>query len=174
METITLHGSRNTGVFVWQTAGSQPDAEGVLARFALPLPATKAICHYAAFQRHDPMGTVCDQQMIGGAMNRVQGLRITRWTEAIEGGVFAVLELAEGGWHARALDPALSSVCLGEAEMARLAILLNVEPAPATARIVRVDPEIVERNSVADGPAGRTAGPVVTRLGRGKVKRTRN
>ncbi|MFM8763809.1 MAG: Sip1-related alpha-galactosidase [Spartobacteria bacterium] len=98
METINLSSSRNMGVFVWQSGGSQPDAEGVLARFALPLPATKAICHYAAFQRHDPMGVVCDKQMIGGAMNRVQGLRITRWAEAIEGGVFAVLELAEGGW----------------------------------------------------------------------------
>jgi len=50
---------------------------------------------------------------------------------------------------AQAVDPPLTSVCLGEAEMARMAILLNDEPEPERTRVVRVDPELVVRQSVA-------------------------
>lgn len=47
------------------------------------------------------------------------------------------------------LDPPLTSVCLGETEMARMALLLNDEPDPVRTRVFRVDPELVERGSTA-------------------------
>jgi hypothetical protein len=48
-----------------------------------------------------------------------------------------------------AVDPPLTSVCLGEKELASLALMLNAEREPETARVVRVDPELVVRKSTA-------------------------
>ncbi|MFW5802974.1 MAG: Sip1-related alpha-galactosidase [Verrucomicrobiota bacterium] len=88
-----------TGVVVLHDFSGTPAGEhGVLATIELKLPETRAISHYTAFQRHDPPGQARTDQAIGGGNNRVQGLRITRWSEAIEGGLFAVLELADDDW----------------------------------------------------------------------------
>lgn len=76
----------------------KPNDDGVLTELDLALPPTKSVCHFTAFQRHDPMHQSRPHQAIGGGANRVQGLRITRWDEAIEGGLYAILELETGEW----------------------------------------------------------------------------
>ncbi len=54
----------------------------------------------------------------------------------------------------QAFDPPLSSVCLGEDEMARMALMLNEEPEPKETRIMRVDPKLVARRSTAQMKGG--------------------
>ncbi len=90
----------SSGVHVLPGFAGRPDRAGVLARLPVALPDVRAICHFAAFQRHDPMRQARQEQAIGGGANRVQGLRIDRWSAAIEGGLFAILELADGDWLA--------------------------------------------------------------------------
>jgi hypothetical protein len=86
------------GVFSLPAKCRKPDEAGVLTQMMLAHPPARAICHYTAFQRHDPMRQARQDQSIGGGANRVQGLRIERWSEAIEGGLFAVLQLEDGDW----------------------------------------------------------------------------
>ncbi|MFW6132831.1 MAG: Sip1-related alpha-galactosidase [Planctomycetota bacterium] len=71
---------------------------GVVARLPLKLPAWRAVCHYTAYQRHDPMRQARADQAIGGGANRVQGLRIERWSEAIRGGLYAIAQTGEDDW----------------------------------------------------------------------------
>lgn len=86
------------GVFSLPPKLRRPDDAGVLMQRKLALPPANAICHYTAFQRHDPMRQARQDQSIGGGANRVQGLRIERWSETIEGGLFAILQLEDGDW----------------------------------------------------------------------------
>lgn len=81
-------------------AGSPGGSHGVLATINLKLPEARVISHFAAYQRHDPPRQPRSDHSIGGGSNRVQGLRITQWHQAIEGGVFAVMELQDGDWLA--------------------------------------------------------------------------
>ncbi len=75
------------------------DRNGALAQMPVKCPQIRSICHYAAYQRHDPGGEEAQKsQSIGGGANRVQGLKISDWSEAGEGGLFAVLELESDEW----------------------------------------------------------------------------
>jgi DNA-binding LacI/PurR family transcriptional regulator len=71
------------------------------------------------------------------------------------------------GW----IDPPLTSVCLGEAEMARLALVLNAEPEPPRPRVIRIDPELVLRRSTAPPPGDSRAGEAVRRRRRSATGR---
>lgn len=71
---------------------------GVVETLDLELPRARRICHYTAFQRHDPMRQSRTDEAIGGGANRVQGLMIERWSDAIEGGLYAILQVAEDDW----------------------------------------------------------------------------
>ncbi len=71
---------------------------GVLTALKMELPEFQSISHYTSFQRHDPPRQQRTDQAIGGGNNRTQGLRIDRWEEAIEGGLFAILRLENGDW----------------------------------------------------------------------------
>ncbi len=70
----------------------------------------------------------------------------------------SVVGMGNTPW-AQAVDPQLTSVCMGETQMARLALLLNEEPEPDTARIVRVDPELILRQSTGLVPAAAKTEP---------------
>ncbi|MFW5802985.1 MAG: GntR family transcriptional regulator [Verrucomicrobiota bacterium] len=61
----------------------------------------------------------------------------------------SVIGMGNTPW-AEALDPPLTSVCLGEAEMARLALMFINETETTIHRVVRVDPELVVRQSTAN------------------------
>lgn len=71
-----------------------PDAEGILARFALTTPAYDEACYWAAFQKYDPMGKTTGGWPNG--TNRVQPLRITQFRDLVPGGIFLLLRLANG------------------------------------------------------------------------------
>lgn len=71
----------------------------------------------------------------------------------------SVVGIGNTPW-AEMVDPPLTSVCLGEAEMARVALVLNAEPEPPRARVIRVEPELVLRRSTAPPPSQR---PTVAR-----------
>jgi DNA-binding LacI/PurR family transcriptional regulator len=47
------------------------------------------------------------------------------------------------------LDPRLTSVSLGEDQIARLAIMLTEEPPPETQSVMRIQPRLIERESAA-------------------------
>lgn len=66
----------------------------------------------------------------------------------------SVMGIGNTPW-AQWLDPPLTSVCLGEAQMARLALLLSEAPPPDRPEIIRVDPELVVRQSTAAAVDGR-------------------
>ena len=96
--TIDLTRERD-GVHILPAKRRTPAGEwGVVETLPLTLPETEAICHFAAFQRHDPPQQARGDQAIGGGANRVQGLRIEKWSEAIEGGLFAITQLPAGDW----------------------------------------------------------------------------
>ncbi len=61
----------------------------------------------------------------------------------------SVMGIGNTPW-ATALDPQLTTICLGEVEMARLALLLSGETPPDATRIVRVAPQLVVRESTAE------------------------
>ncbi|MBS3763206.1 MAG: hypothetical protein KGZ25_07895, partial [Planctomycetes bacterium] len=87
------------GVYVLSSFTGKPEGDyGVLEEMGLNLPPTNSIIYYTAFQRHDPVRQAREDEVIGGGANRVQGLRITRWDETIEGGLFAILKLTDGDW----------------------------------------------------------------------------
>jgi LacI family transcriptional regulator len=93
-----------------------------------------------------PSAILCAYDFRAGPLFRVlreRGLRIPQDV--------SVMGMGDTPW-AIALDPMLTSVCLGESQMARLALVLNEEPEPPTPRVIRVDPELVERQSVAEAP----------------------
>ncbi|MFW6279444.1 MAG: Sip1-related alpha-galactosidase, partial [Planctomycetota bacterium] len=98
MRTIIDLTESPTGVYTLRNFSQTPGEDGVLTELGLALPPTKSISHFPAFQRHDPGHQSRPHQAIGGGANRVQGLRITRWDEAIEGGLYAILELESGDW----------------------------------------------------------------------------
>lgn len=75
-------------------------------------------------------------------------LRVLRERGLTVPGDVSVVGLGNTPW-ADALDPPLTSVCLGEAEMARLALMFINESDTAIHRVVRVDPELVMRQSTA-------------------------
>lgn len=58
----------------------------------------------------------------------------------------SVMGVGNTPW-ALAVDPPLTTICLGERQLARLAMILNEEPEPNSARVIRVDPELVVRKS---------------------------
>lgn len=93
-------GSKKTGTYSLPEEQRQPDDNGVVECISVQCPRLDAICHYTAFQRHDPMHQSRPDQAIGGGANRVQGLRIDRWSEAIEGGLFAIARLPDAEWLA--------------------------------------------------------------------------
>lgn len=66
----------------------------------------------------------------------------------------SVVGIGNTPW-AQWLDTPLTSVCLGEAEMARIALLLNEDTAPLGARLVHVAPHLVERCSSGPAPRGK-------------------
>ncbi len=105
--------------------------------------------HYRYFARHlddfDPSPTayVVANDFRAGPLLRALRERGRRVPEEV-----SLVGIGNTPW-AQAVDPPLTSVCLGETEMARLAVTLNAEPEPKTTRIVRVDPELVERHSAA-------------------------
>ncbi len=107
-----------------------------------------------------PTAFVCVNDFRGAPLLRVLRERGLRVPEDI-----SVIGIGNTPW-AQAVDPPLTSVCLGEAEMARLALLLNDEPEPQNTRIVRVDPELVPRHSVA--------APSLQRHGRERTATDRN
>lgn len=97
MSTLDLtHAAQ--GVHTLPDVAAAPDAEGVLTELAIHLPPMEVVSHFAAFQRHDPMGVPQEKESIGGGANRVQGLRIERWGETIEGGIYATILLKDGDW----------------------------------------------------------------------------
>jgi GntR family transcriptional regulator of arabinose operon len=116
--------------------------------------------HYRYFSHHfrrfDPLPTafVCVGDFRAGPLLRVLRERRLRVPEDV-----SMIGIGNTPW-AQAFDPPLTSVCLGEAELARLALMLNEEPDPGTTRVVRVDPELVVRKSTgvvagAKGVGGR-------------------
>jgi len=104
------------------------------------------LCLNAQFSQmqHLPSGFVClgDFRAVPLLQAlRDQGLRVPDDV--------SVVGIGNTPW-ARAVEPQLTSVCLGETQMARLALTLNGEPKPDTARIVRVEPQLVVRKSTAN------------------------
>lgn len=57
------------------------------------------------------------------------------------------------------LDPPLTSVDLGQAQMARLALPLLDEPAPPTPQLLHVVPQLIERHSTGPVPASASSQP---------------
>jgi DNA-binding LacI/PurR family transcriptional regulator len=97
-----------------------------------------------------PTAFVCMADFRAGPLLRLLRERGLRVPEDI-----SVVGIGNTPW-ALALDPPLTSVCLGEAEMARMALLLNDEPEPERTRVYRVDPELVVRQSA--GKPARSSG----------------
>ncbi len=91
-------------------------------------------------------------RLLRGALLRVWREQKVRVPEDV-----SVIGIGNTPW-VLALDPPLTSVCLGEAEMARLALLLNEAEPPEKTRVVRVDPEVMVREST--GRANGAAFPV--------------
>ncbi len=114
--------------------------------------------HYRYYTHHlrtlKPLPTafVCVGDFRAGALLRVLREQKVRVPEDV-----SVIGIGNTPW-ALALDPPLTSVCLGESEMARLALLLNEAEPPEKTRVVRVDPEVMVREST--GKANGTAFPV--------------
>ena len=99
-ETSTLDLTREpSGTYALPAQRRTPEGPwGVLGSLDLTCPNWRHICYYTAFQRHDPARQARGDQAIGGGANRVQGLRIERWNETIEGGLFAILQLDDDDW----------------------------------------------------------------------------
>jgi DNA-binding LacI/PurR family transcriptional regulator len=62
-----------------------------------------------------------------------------------------VVGMANTPW-CEMLDPRLTSVSLGEDQIARLAIMLTREPPPETQSVMRIQPRLIERESAAPAP----------------------
>lgn len=75
-------------------------------------------------------------------------LRVLRRLELRVPEDISIVGLGNTPW-CKALDPHLTSVCLGEPQMARLALILNGEGGSNESCIVRVDPELVVRESTS-------------------------
>lgn len=109
----------------------------------------RCLRHQLGRMRQRSTGFVCAGDFRGGALLRVLRERRVRVPEDA-----SVVGIGNTPW-AEALDPQLCSVSLGEAQMARLALLLNAEPEPDTVRVVRVDPVLVRRRSTGPATQGR-------------------
>ncbi len=99
--------------------------------------------HHLARIKTWPTAFVCVTDFRAGPLIRALGACGRRVPNDV-----SLIGLGNTPW-AQAIDPPLTSVCLGEDEMARMAILLNEEPEPEETRIVRVDPKLVARRSTA-------------------------
>ena len=103
--------------------------------------------HYLAEVANAPTAFVCAQDFQAGALLRAlkeEGYRVP--ADA------SVVGLGDTPWT-EWLAPPLTSVRLGEAEMARLALILTQEPVPDAVRLVRIEPEVVVRHSCGPPPA---------------------
>lgn len=85
---------RPAGVHTLQGFAGTPDAEGVLARFVVAVPAWEDGCYYAAKQKHDPLGETTGAFPNG--CNRTQPLRIASFADLTPGGTFLLLQLKSG------------------------------------------------------------------------------
>ncbi len=103
----------------------------------------ESIRHHFASWKDMPSAIICSADFRAAALIKVLRERGLRVPEDV-----SVVGIGNTPW-AEWTDPQLTSICLGEAEMARLALVLSEEPEPRRPRIIRVDPELVERKSVA-------------------------
>jgi DNA-binding LacI/PurR family transcriptional regulator len=130
---------------------------GIQAEYAMGLPDPKgggdclelnylSLRHMLDMLPQKPTAFVCVGDFRAGPLLRVLhdlGLRVPDDV--------SIVGMGDTPW-ARMLTPALTSVCLGEAEMAQMAVLLSDEPIPARTRMIRVEPELVVRQSTGNAP----------------------
>ncbi|MFP4026936.1 MAG: substrate-binding domain-containing protein [Candidatus Brocadiia bacterium] len=96
-------------------------------------------------QQADPLPTayICEGDFRAAPLMRIlreEGLRAPE--------DFSVIGTGNTPW-CEMLEPPLSSMSLGEEEMARMAVLLCEQTAPETTTVVRVAPRLIERSSVS-------------------------
>jgi DNA-binding LacI/PurR family transcriptional regulator len=99
--------------------------------------------HLNRWEKACPTAFVCTQDYLASLLYQVlreRGLRIPEDVSVI----------GTGNTHwADALHPHLSTICLDETQIAKLAIMVNQEPPPLEHHLLRSAPKLVLRESVA-------------------------
>ncbi|MFW5857240.1 MAG: substrate-binding domain-containing protein [Planctomycetota bacterium] len=90
-----------------------------------------------------PTGIVCTGDYLAGPILQAAAGAGLRTPDDL-----SLIGLGNTPW-AKWLSPALTSVDMGEADLARLCLALAADAAPGRGRTVRVDPHLVERQSTA-------------------------
>lgn len=101
----------------------------------------ESMAHQLSQMSSPPTAFVCIGDFRAGPLLRALRARKQRVPEDA-----SVVGIGNTPWT-QWLDPPLTSVCLGEREMARLALALSEEPDRGSARIIRVAPVLVLRGS---------------------------
>ena len=109
----------------------------------------QAMLEYLSDADELPTAFVCAADFRAGPV--IRALRETGHRVPEDASVVGIGNTPWAQW----LDTPLTSVCLGEAQMARIALLLNEDTAPLGARLVHIAPHLVERCSSGPAPRGK-------------------
>ncbi|MCX7011295.1 MAG: Sip1-related alpha-galactosidase [Candidatus Sumerlaeota bacterium] len=86
--------AESAGVERLQAFRGTPDDEGILARYEVDVPAFQSACYYAAYQKYDVQQP--NSHFWPEGANRIQPLKIENFQGLQKGGMFLLLQLADG------------------------------------------------------------------------------